>query len=116
MNYEAFQTYCATVWKIPNQLLITVRPWIEAHSTPQPPQGDEWGIYPTDDLGYAELSMITTVEQGLEEVCDTARGWQCEGADAYKRWLETGGREGHGVYRVLLKTYLLWRAGFDQDE
>ena len=108
MSYQAFQTLAFTQYGIPNQILEVVRPWVEK----------EIGDYPyightADSLGYAELSDIQTVEQGMTVLNDiihqaTLMETPKKTAKEREKFLKTaGGREGKGFYRYALKTYYL---------
>ena len=79
IDYEAFQTYCATVWKIPNSVLVEHREWIEAHTLLQQQQGDEWGMYDEQgDYSFDEAhrrAKVLGCRLGLLELCIQWRGF-----------------------------------------
>ena len=107
MSYDAFKTLAFTQYSIPNQILETVRPWIESQIDINWPKRKE------DTLGYAELGNVQTVEQGmkiLNEIIFQATLMETPKKTAKERekfLKDAGGREGKGFYRYALKTYYL---------
>lgn len=103
MNYEVFQTMAFTQYKIPNQILETVRPWIMEQLKHE---DGRWGS--RDDLGFAELKDIQTVEQGMKEMAEQIWWMSFENKRTYNKFLrDAGGRIGKGFYRIALKTCYL---------
>ena len=115
-NYEAFQTQAFNAG-IPNQIMLTVKDWVlkearDLHFDLDDVSEREWMI-PTNDLGYAELADITTLEQALNSIKqsilmatldDTVRKTE---RNKKKFYSDAGGRVGKGVYRLALKGYYL---------
>jgi hypothetical protein len=106
MSYQAFQTLAFTQYGIPNQILEVVRPWVEKHARQS--FHDK-----ADDLGYAELGDVQSVEAGmamLNEIISQSTMMETSKQTAKERqkFLKTaGGREGKDFYRYALKTYYL---------
>ena len=115
-NYEAFQTQAFNAG-IPNQLMLTVKDWVlkEAQDFDLDDDLDINQVWmtPTDDLGYAELADITSLEQAFNSIKqsilmatldDTVRKTE---RNKKKFYSDAGGRVGKGVYRLALKGYYL---------
>ena len=108
-NYNAFQTQAFNAG-IPNELMLTVRDWVETHYTVK---GGSRIVSPTDDLGYAELADITTLEQAFDKIKEHILMGTLMETDAkterakQKFYKDAGGRVGKGVYRIALKGYYL---------
>ena len=115
-NYEAFQTQAFNAG-IPNQIMLTVKDWVlkEAHDFDLDDDLDINQVWmtPTNDLGYAELADITSLEQALNSIKqsilmatldDTVRKTE---RNKKKFYSDAGGRVGKGVYRLALKGYYL---------
>jgi len=115
MTYDAFVLHAFTNYGISNELLNTVRPWVEKEIR-------EWGVerpkkvmpnMPSFDLGFSELQDIVTIEQGMEKIKEYI--WMSTEMETPKKtekakqkfYKDAGGRVGKGIYRVVLKTYYL---------
>ena len=108
MNYEAFQTLAFTKYNIPNEILLTVRPWVMKELMPWDSEGRLITDSRSDSLGYAELRDIDTVEQGMERMAEIIKWQRFEGKRTYNKFLrDAGGRVGKGFYRIALKTCYL---------
>ena len=113
-NYDAFQTQAFTAG-IPNELMMTVRDWVlgEAHDYDLDDNEDREWMTPTNDLGYAELGDITTLEQAFDKIKEsilmgTLYETKAKTERAKKKFYsDAGGRVGKGVYRIALKGYYL---------
>ena len=109
-NYDAFQTQCFAAG-IPNELLVTVRPWVETHYAVERFEDEE--IWPQSDCGYAELSDITTLDEAFKRIKSSIRWATMDDTPAksrrrYREYCkDAGGRVGKGVYRLILKAYYL---------
>ena len=109
-NYDAFQTQCFTAG-IPNELLVTVRPWVETHYTVE--RFEDEKIWPQSDCGYAELADITTLDQAFKRIktaihMATVDETAAKTSRRYRAYCkDAGGRVGKGVYRLILKAYYL---------
>jgi|DEB0MinimDraft_6_1074348.scaffolds.fasta_scaffold13363_3 hypothetical protein len=117
-DYDTFKTAAFTGYAIPPELLQTVRPWIEE-------QFRQWNIdrkeriLPAWDLGFAELSDITTKDQAFRTLADIYRMSTID-VDALGRSMQSrlqkrfiknaGGRVGKGFYRYALKAFYLFQA------
>jgi len=116
MNYDAFVTTATTAYGVPSEILQVVRPWVESELTPEDVQQMQLSshTYSRDtDLGYAELSSITTVPEAMRYLNtiikmasdeDTAQKSQRARAEFLK---DAGGRVGKHFYRYTLKAYYL---------
>lgn len=108
MSYDAFKTLAFVQYGINPQPLEVVREWVE----------NEIDYHPTfnsraDDLGYAELGDIQTIDQAMTQLSviikmssemETPKQTERELAKFYK---DAGGRVGKGFYRYALKAYYL---------
>ena len=109
-NYDAFQTQCFAAG-IPNELLVTVRPWVETHYAVERFEDEE--IWPQSDCGYAELADITTLDEAFKRIKSSIRWATMDDTPAksrrrYREYCkDAGGRVGKGVYRLILKAYYL---------
>ena len=110
-NYDGFQTQAFNAG-IPNELMLTVKDWVETHHTVK---GGGRSVSPTDNIGYAELADITTVEQAFDKIKQhilmaTLYETPAKTKRAKKKFYkDAGGRVGKGVYRIALKGYYLSR-------
>lgn len=116
MNYDAFVTLATTAYGVPSEILQVVRPWVESELTAEDVK--EMQLHPHTysphiDLGYAELSSITTVPMAMQYLNtiikistdeDTARKSQRARAQFLQ---DAGGRVGRHFYRYTLKAYYL---------
>ena len=108
-NYDAFQTQAFNAG-IPNELMLTVRDWVETHYKVK---GGGRIVSPTDDIGYAELADITTIEQAFDKIKESIQSATLYETKAKterakkKFYKDAGGRVGKGVYRIALKGYYL---------
>jgi len=108
-NYETYQLLAFNN-SIPNELMITMRDWVVKEI---PDWSDEDRISPTDDLGYAELADIVTVDQAFNAIKEciwmtTQMETEKKTEEAKKKFYkDAGGRVGRGVYRYALKGYYL---------
>jgi len=103
-NYNHFVTLAFAQYGIPNQILEVVRPWVEKEVGT-----GFWGV--EDDLGYAELSDIISLDQAMKLLKQNVDMQQVEGKRQYNKYLkDAGGREGKGFYRWALKAYYLMEA------
>ncbi len=108
-KYDAFQTEAFNAG-IPNELMLTVKDWVETHHTVK---GGGRSVSPTDDIGYAELGDITTLEQAFDKIKEsilmgTLYETKAKTERAKKKFYsDAGGRVGKGVYRIALKGYYL---------
>jgi len=108
-TYKEFKTVAFT-YGIPGQILDVVEPWIQRHA----PFGKS--VYKRSDLGYAELSDITSLDQALKHLVQLiADASQYETAAKSRRARErfiadAGGRVGKGFYRYALKAFYLFQA------
>jgi len=100
-DYDNFKLVAFSQYGIPGQVLEVVRPWVETEC-----QTGFWGY--ADDLGYAELGKITTLDQALNRLKEDLQWQQMEGKKTYNKFLkDAGGRIGKGFYRTALKAYYL---------
>jgi hypothetical protein len=106
MSYEAFQSLAFTQYGIPNQILETVRPWVEKEC--------QYSFNnKADSLGYAELADIQSVPQAMEQLKQliwmaTTMETPKKTTKAREQYLkDAGGRVGKGFYRYALKAYYL---------
>jgi len=110
-NYNGYITAAFTAG-IPSELMNTMRPWVENHYAVEYP--DE-SIEVSSDLGYAELTGITTVEQAFDRIKTAIMMATAEDTIAktkkakIKFYKDAGGRVGKGVYRYALKGYYLFK-------
>lgn len=110
-NYNGYVTAAFTAG-IPAELMNTIRPWVENHYAVQYPD-EEIGV--TNDLGYAELADITTVEEAFNRIKTSIKMATEEDTIAKtkrarnKFFKDAGGRVGKGVYRLALKGYYLFK-------
>ena len=108
-NYDAFQTQAFNAG-IPNELMLTVKDWVETHHTVK---GGGRSVSPTDDLGYAELADITTLQEAFDKIKQhiqmaTLYETPAKTERAKKKYYkDAGGRVGKDVYRIALKGYYL---------
>jgi len=108
MSYDAFKVLAFTQYGINPQPLEVVREWIEKEIGDYPYIG-----HPADDLGYAELGDIQTIDDAMVKLKKII--WQStlmETSKKTERELEkfnkdAGGRVGKGFYRYALKAYYL---------
>ena len=116
MNYDAFVTTATTAYGVPSEILQVVRPWVESELTAEDVQQMQLTSHtysPDHDLGYAELSSITTVPEAMRYLNliikmasdeDTAQKSQRARAQFLR---DAGGRVGKHFYRYTLKAYYL---------
>lgn len=106
MNYDSFKTMAFIEYGINPQPLEVVRSWVLQHS--------RQGFYHKgDDLGYAELADIQTVNDAMAKLKEII--WQSTLMETDKKTAkaleqfnkDAGGREGKGFYRYALKAYYL---------
>lgn len=108
MSYDAFKTLAFIQYGINPQPLEVVREWVEKEI-------GEWAYFNSkeDDLGYAELGDIQTIDQAMTQLSviikmssemETPKKTERELAKFYK---DAGGRVGKGFYRYALKAYYL---------
>ena len=109
-TYKEFKTVAFT-YGIPGQILDVVEPWIQRFGL-----DTMFEIHPEDDLGYAELRDITSLDQALKHLVQLiADASQYETAAKSKRArdrfiADAGGRIGKGFYRYALKAFYLFQA------
>jgi len=100
-DYDNFKFLAFSGYAIPGQVLDVVRPWVEKECG----QGF-WNV--EDDLGFAELADITTLDQAMKILAEDLKCQQVEGKRTYNKYLkDAGGRVGKGFYRWALKAYYL---------
>ena len=113
-NYGAYQTQAFTAG-IPNELMLTVKDWVLKESRDYDLDNNEnrsW-MTPTNDLGYAELGDITTLQGAFDKIKEhiqmgTLYETTAKTERAKKKFYsDAGGRVGKGVYRIALKGYYL---------
>ena len=108
-TYKEFKTVAFT-YGIPGQILDVVEPWIQRHG----PYGK--GVHKRSDLGYAELSDITSLDQALKhlvQIINESSMYETEAKSkrARDRFIaDAGGRIGKGFYRYALKAFYLFQA------
>jgi hypothetical protein len=103
-DYDNFKFVAFSQYGIPGQILDVVRPWVEKECGK-----DFWSH--DDDLGYAELGRITTLDQALKELQVILTMMKVDGKRTYNNFLkDAGGRVGKGFYRKALKAYYLMGA------
>lgn len=112
-NYDAFQTQAFNAG-IPNELMLTVRQWVESHHTVKTyDEHDRAWFGVGNDLGYAELADIVTLEGAFDKIKEHILMGTLMETDAKterakkKFYKDAGGRVGKGVYRIALKGYYL---------
>ena len=100
-DYDNFKLLAFNQYGIPPQILEVVRPWVEEQC--------RHGFYhKEDDLGYAELADITTLDKALKILQEDLKIQKIEGKRNYNKYLkDAGGRVGKGFYRWTLKAYYL---------
>ena len=109
-TYKEFKTVAFT-YGIPAQILDVVEPWIQRFALDTMAE-----IHPEDDLGYAELSDITTLDQAfkkLRQIIDESSMYETKAKSrrARERFIaDAGGRTGKGFYRYALKAFYLFQS------
>ena len=104
-DYSNFKLLAFSQYGIPPQILDVVESWVKEECS----EGF-WGV--EDDLGFAELAKITTLDQAMRELQVILKMMKVENnKKTYNKFLaDAGGRVGKGFYRKALKAYYLMEA------